>query len=206
MLDAIGPASSMSSRSLEPRPMGREDMIEAPVEMPLAVDLDGTLILTDMSALSAKRIFWRRPWMILGVLLDELAGRRAKWKQDLARRLVFDPAELAYHEAFLDWLTGEKARGRTLILATASDRAVAEVIGAHVGLFDDVMGSDGKINLRDRKKAEALIGRYGEKGFGYAGNSRHDIAVWEHAGQVIVVNPQRGLLDELGDSADLVFE
>ena len=77
-------------------------MIEAPVEMPLAVDLDGTLILTDMSALSAKRIFWRSPWMILGVLLDELAGRRAKWKQDLARRLVFDPAELAYHEAFLD--------------------------------------------------------------------------------------------------------
>ncbi len=69
-----------------------------------------------------------------------------------------------------------------------------------------LVGSDGKINLRDRKKAEALIGRYGEKGFGYAGNSRHDIAVWEHAGQVIVVNPQRGLLDELGDSADLVFE
>ena len=59
--------------------------------------------------------------------------------------------ELQYHEAFVDWLTGESARGRKLILATASDRLAAEIIAAHVGLFDDVMGSDGKINLRDQE-------------------------------------------------------
>ena len=48
--------------------------------------------------------------------------------------------------------------------------------------------------------------RYGERGFGYAGYSVHDIPVWDHAGQVIVVNPEKGLLDKVGDSADLVFE
>ena len=51
-----------------------------------------------------------------------------------------------------------------------------------------------------------MIARYGEKGFGYAGNSVHDIPVWNHAGQVIVVNPEKGLLDKVGDLADLVFE
>ncbi len=181
-------------------------MMEAPVEMPLAVDMDGTLILTDMSVMSAKRVFLRKPWTIFSTLFLELTGKRAKWKKNLARQLKFDPDELQYHEAFVDWLTGESARGRKLILATASDRLVAEIIAAHVGLFDDVMGSDGNINLRDHKKAEALIARYGEKGFGYAGNSVHDIPVWNHAGQVIVVNPERGLLDKVGDSADLVFE
>ena len=181
-------------------------MMEAPVEMPLAVDTDGTLILTDMSVMSAKRVFLRRPWTIFSTIFLELTGKRAQWKKDLARQLKFSPDELQYHEAFVDWLTGESARGRKLILATASDRLVAEIIAAHVGLFDDVMGSDGKINLRDHKKAEALIARYGEKGFGYAGNSVHDIPVWNHAGQVIVVNPERGLLDKVGDSADLVFE
>ena len=140
-------------------------MMEAPVEMPLAVDMDGTLILTDMSVMSAKRVFLRKPWTIFSTILLELTGKRAQW-----------------------------------------NRLVAEIIAAHVGLFDDVMGSDGKINLRDHKKAEALIARYGEKGFGYAGNSVHDIPVWNHAGQVIVVNPERGLLDKVGDSADLVFE
>jgi len=181
-------------------------MMEAPVEMPLAVDMDGTLILTDMSVMSAKRVFLRKPWTIFSTIFLELTGRRAKWKKNLARQLKFDPAELQYHEVFVDWLTGESARGRKLILATASDRLVAEVIAAHVGLFDDVIGSDGDINLRDHKKAEALIARYGEKGFGYAGNSVHDIPVWNHAGQVIVVNPEKGLLDKVGDLADLVFE
>ena len=46
--------------------------------------------------------------------------------------------------------------------------------------------------------------RYGEKALN-AGNSVHDIPVWNHAGQVIVVNPEKGLLDKVGDSADLLF-
>ena len=118
-------------------------MMEAPVEMPLAVDMDGTLILTDMSVMSAKRVFLRKPWTIFSTIFLELTGKRAKWKKKLARQLKFDPDELQFHEAFVDWLTGESARGRKLILATASDRLVAEIIAAHVGLFDDVMGSDG---------------------------------------------------------------
>ena len=175
-------------------------------DIPLAVDMDGTLILSDMSVISAKRVIARRPWLILGVLLKEVLGKRAQWKRDLAERLVFDPAELDYHEAFLDWITGEGARGRTLLLATASDRIVAERVAAHVGLFSDVMASDETYNLRGKRKAEALVSRFGEGGFGYAGNSHHDLAVWERAGQVVVVNPDKGLLDKLGDGADVVFE
>jgi hypothetical protein len=30
--------------------------------------------------------------------------------------------------------------------------------------------------------------------------------VWKYAGEVIVVNPERGLLDKVGDSADIIFE
>ena len=65
----------------------------------------------------------------------------------------------------MEWLTGEHARGRTLILATASDRIVAERVMTHVGMFSDVMASDNDYNLRDTKKAEALVARFGEFGF-----------------------------------------
>ena len=59
-------------------------------ELPLAVDMDGTLILTDMSWVSIKRVLLRRPWIIPGMIAKELTGRRAQWKRDLAERLVFD--------------------------------------------------------------------------------------------------------------------
>ncbi len=120
--------------------------------------------------------------------------------------MVFDPCELEYHREFLDWLTGQQAKGRTLVLATASDRIIAEQVAGHVGLFSDVMASDSTFNLRGEKKGEALASRFGEKAFSYAGNSKHDIPVWKHAGEVIVVNPERGLLDKVGDSADIIFE
>ena len=175
-------------------------------EIPIAVDMDGTLILTDMSWVSIRRVILRRPWYVLGMLAKEFTGKRAQWKRDLAERLVFDPAELEYHEGFLDWLTGERAKGRTLILATASDRIIAEQVAGHVGLFSDVMASDSAFNLRGGKKAEALVSRFGEGGFAYAGNSKHDLPVWERAGEVIVVNPERGLLDRVGDTADIIFE
>tara|TARA_B100000686_G_scaffold347337_1_gene435801 strand:+ start:5972 stop:6517 length:546 start_codon:yes stop_codon:yes gene_type:complete len=174
--------------------------------LPIAVDMDGTLILTDMSWISIRRVVLRRPWLIPGMLLNEISGRRAQWKRDLGERLVFDPAELRFHEEFLDWLTGEHAKGRTLVLATASDRLIAEQVAGHVGLFSDVMASDRGFNLRGEKKAEALVSRFGKRGFSYAGNSKHDLAVWDRAGEVIVVNPERGLLDKVGDSADIIFE
>ena len=175
-------------------------------EIPIAVDMDGTLILTDMSWVSIRRVILRRPWYVLGMLAKEFTGKRAQWKRDLAERLVFDPSELEYHEGFLDWLTGERAKGRTLILATASDRIIAEQVAGHGGLFSDVMASDSAFNLRGEKKAEALVSRFGDRGFAYAGNSKHDLPVWEKAGEVIVVNPERGLLNKVGDSADIIFE
>ena len=181
-------------------------MDESDSRIPIAVDMDGTLILTDMSWISIRRVLLRRPWAIPGIVVKEFTGRRAQWKRDLAEKLTFDPSELEYHEGFLDWLTGERAKGRTLILATASDRLIAEQVAGHVGLFSDVMASDSLFNLRGEKKAEALVSRFGEGGFAYAGNSKHDLPVWAHSGEIIVVNPERGLLDIVGDKADVIFE
>ena len=166
-------------------------------EIPLAVDMDGTLILSDMSWISIRKVILRKPWLLFTLIRNEVSGRRAKWKRVLASNLKFNPSELRYHTEFLDWLTGEHAKGREIILATASDRIVAEQIAGYVGLFSDVMASDGDFNLRGSKKAEALVSRFGEKGFGYAGNSIHDMDVWKVCGEVIVVNPERGLLKKI---------
>ena len=87
-------------------------------DIPLAVDMDGTLILSDMSYISIKRVLLRKPWMIFSVITKEVTNKRAQWKRDLAKKLVFDPAELEYHTAFLDWLTGEPVSYTHLTLPT----------------------------------------------------------------------------------------
>ncbi len=43
-------------------------------DIPLAVDMDGTLILSDMSRISFSRVIARLPWMLPGMLLNVLTG------------------------------------------------------------------------------------------------------------------------------------
>jgi 4-hydroxybenzoate polyprenyltransferase len=47
--------------------------------------------------------------------------------------------------------------------------------------------------LTGRYKYERLKSAFGEKGFDYAGNSKADLAIWPHAGEAILVNPERGV-------------
>ena len=164
----------------------------SPDPIPLAVDLDGTLILTDMMWESLKALLKRNPFVLLGVLLWWTQGR-AHLKQKLAQRVQIDPTTLPYHTEFLAWLKTEKRAGRKLILATASDYQMAEPVFRHVGIFDELMASDGKINLRGDNKRRALSAKFGERGYDYAGNSSVDLGVWPGTRAAIVVNAKPGL-------------
>ncbi|MEI9960769.1 MAG: hypothetical protein WDM76_06455 [Limisphaerales bacterium] len=124
-------------------------------------------------------------------------------EQQLARRVKIDPATLPYHDAFLIWLRGQKAAGRKIILATASDRRMALPVADYVALFDEVLGSDGKTNLRGANKLKALVEKFGERGFDYAGNSDVDFTVWRGAREAIVVNASQSVLTEATQCAKL---
>lgn len=160
--------------------------------VPLAVDLDGTLIRTDMMWESLVRLLRKNPLRAFTAFFALRRGRAA-FKQVVAAQVQVDPANVPYHTRFLDWLKGQKATGRKLVLATASDRRMAQPIAAHVGLFDDVMASDGKINLRNTAKRSALNERFGERGYDYAGNSYDDLGVWSGAREAVVVNASEAL-------------
>jgi 4-hydroxybenzoate polyprenyltransferase len=48
-------------------------------------------------------------------------------------------------------------------------------------------------NLKGARKAAALVERFGERGFAYAGNDRSDLDVWCHANSAIVINATRSV-------------
>ncbi|MDR3415451.1 MAG: UbiA family prenyltransferase [Nevskia sp.] len=147
---------------------------------PLVVDLDGSLIRTDLLHETANALLVARPFAFLRALL-RAGGSRARLKAELGRAATLDPAALPYNQELLSWLIEQRRAGRRLVLATASDRVPAEQIAAHLGLFEQVLASDGVENLRGRAKRDALVARYGERGFDYVGDSVHDLEVWASA-------------------------
>ena len=170
--------------------------------IPLAVDLDGTLILTDTLHESAIRALRSHPLSALRIPAW-LAQGKAHLKAKLASLTEFDAASLPYNQPLIDWLTVQRQQGRRLILCTASDKSMADAVAAHLGLFDEVMASDGRHNLSARNKAAALESRFGHEGFDYAGNSQDDVHVWKVARHAIVVNASASVEQQARASAEV---
>ncbi len=160
--------------------------------VPLAVDLDGTLVLTDTLHESALRGLREQPLAALQIPLW-LAQGKALLKQKLAGLSAFDPASLPYNQPLLEWLKAERAQGRKLVLCTAADLSIATAVADHLGIFDEVMASDGATNLGSHRKADALATRFGDGGFDYVGNATPDLQVWQRARRAIVVNASAAL-------------
>ncbi len=165
--------------------------------VPICVDLDGTLVRTNMLTETAVAAVKRKPWLAAALPLW-LARGRAALKRELARRASIDASVLPYDENLLALLRRSRAAGRRLYIATASDTAVAQAIADHLGIFDGVLASDGARNLKGEAKARALVERFGDKGFDFVGEDRFDLPAWRHARAAIRVGDRAGVAGELG--------
>ena len=157
--------------------------------VPLVVDLDGTLLRTDLLQESALRLIKQRPWLALLVPFWFLKGR-AYLKRRIFQSVRIDVSLLPLHEELLAWLREEKVRGRRLVLATASDYHQARSAVERLGLFDSVLGSDGQRNLKGRQKLKIIVEVCGEE-FDYIGNSSADLVIWKGCRHAILVNASR---------------
>lgn len=171
--------------------------IDSPLDerepIPLVVDLDGTLIRTDLlyeSYFASATLGVRHHW----ATMRAFARGKAPLKAFLAGVGPVDYAVLPYNEDVLAIIRAAKAQGRKVYLATASDERHAAGVAAHLGLFDGVFASDGASNLSAREKARVLVERFGSGNFDYIGNSSADIPAWEQARKAYVVAPSGRLV------------
>jgi len=160
---------------------------------PLCVDLDGTLIRTDLLWESLRCLLKAKPWYLFLLPLWLYRGR-AYLKRRIAEKCDLDVSILPYRQPVIDYINQCKSAGRLVILATASDIQLADKIQQHLHLFDDVIASDGCINLKGAHKAALLQRRFGSKGYDYAGDSRSDLPVWAAAHAAIVVSDKPSLV------------
>jgi 4-hydroxybenzoate polyprenyltransferase len=160
------------------------------IHRPLCVDLDGTLIKTDLLFEQVLLLIKQSPWTMFLVLWWFLRGR---WilKRELASRVNLAVETLPYRDDVLEFVCSEHRRGRQVLLVTAADQGVAERVAAYIGEFDAVYGTNSSVNLKGQVKAGFLTGLLGKGNFDYIGDSYSDFPVWKAARCAHVVGSQQ---------------
>ncbi|MGR3794950.1 UbiA family prenyltransferase [Vannielia sp. SX4] len=153
----------------------------------LVVDLDGTLIRSDI----LYETLWSgvsRDWTIPFRAAQSLSIGRAALKAMLVRRSRVDVTTLPYNDTVLATVRAWRDAGGATALVTASDQALANEIGAHLDLFDEVHGSTVDHNLKGSNKAAFLSEHFSNTGFHYIGDHKVDLPVWKKAKKAFTVN------------------
>ncbi len=166
---------------------------------PLCIDLDGTLIHSDLLIESALSLLKKNPFFIFAMLLWLTKGR-ANLKRQIAIRITLNASLLPYNLELLAWLKVE-AGFRPLVLVTASDALFANAVASEIGLFANVIASDGVTNLSGTDKARRLCELYGDRQFDYAGNEYIDLKVWAHSYTAIVASDRTALRQQASSIA-----
>lgn len=159
---------------------------------PLCVDLDGTLIATDALWESLLLLVKTKPLSLFSLPLWLLKGK-AHFKRQIAARVKLNPASLPYRESVVSFLKKEQEAGREIVLATAADATVAHGVAAHLGIFAEVLASDGAVNLSGQRKLAALKAYSGASGFDYIGDAGVDLPLWQASHRAYLVQPSTTL-------------
>jgi len=152
----------------------------------LFVDLDGTLIKTDILYESVLLLI-KNNFFYLFVLPFWWFKGKSTLKYNIANLVDINPKTLPYNEEFLDYLKQQYQQGRKIILTTATTEKYAKSIADYLGIFTETIASSIDQNISGTEKLNA-IKRHSDKLI-YAGNAVIDLKVFPYAQESIIVNP-----------------
>jgi 4-hydroxybenzoate polyprenyltransferase/phosphoserine phosphatase len=180
-----------------------------PTAEALVVDLDGTLVRTDTLHEQSLVLLKRRPWVLVRAALALVTRGRAALKDVLAAAVTLEPSTLPYRDGVLAAVRAHKLAGGRTVLASAAAAPVVEGIAGYLGLFDTVIASSPRENLKGERKLAAIRAALGATPFVYVGDSRADLDVWRGASRAVVVSSSGTLARKaraLGVPVDVVVE
>jgi 4-hydroxybenzoate polyprenyltransferase/phosphoserine phosphatase len=155
-------------------------------EVPLVVDVDGTLVATDLLQEAALQFVARQPLQAYRMLFW-LAVGKSNLKTCLAERVNPGIRTVPLRPEVLELIRAAQAAGRQVYLASASDSRYVEELAQRIGGIAGIFGTGGRVNLSGDTKAERLIAAFGTRGYDYVGDTPIDFAVWRSARRPLVV-------------------
>lgn len=162
---------------------------------PLCVDLDGTLIRTDIMFESIFLLLRHNFLYIFIVPFWALRGRYYL-KEKLAQFVTPDVDLLPYNNEVIRLAKKAHEQERDVYLVTASYHTAAEEVARKFPFFRDTFASKDEINLVGKTKAQMLEERFGAGNFDYIGDSYKDRYVWQISRKKILVDPDKTIRDE----------
>ena len=163
---------------------------------PLVLDVDGTFLRTDM----LFECFWaglgKDPIRVIKSSISNLS-RPARLKRELAEIAQLRTDLLPTSPEIKQLADASLTGGREVLLASASDEELVRRLASDHGLSGRIFASDGEINLKGARKADALVAAFGEGGFDYAGNDVSDCAIWEKSENALIVGHHRAIEQSL---------
>lgn len=166
------------------------------VDVPLVVDLDGTLLKVDSSHEAFVLLLSRNPRWALDALLA-LGQGRAAFKAAIADHVLPDAATAPIDETVHASVEQARSDGRQVYIATAADIRFAEAVATSIGPFSGVFASENGMNLTGKAKADRLVAAFGPRGFDYIGNAEADLPAWQAARTPFVAAGPAGLIVRL---------
>jgi 4-hydroxybenzoate polyprenyltransferase/phosphoserine phosphatase len=159
---------------------------------PLVVDVDGTLVVTDLLQEAALQLVATAPLQAF-LIPVWLARGKSNLKTHLADRVDPGVDSVPLREPVVAMIRKAQACGRPVWLASASDHRYVERLAQRIGGVAGVFGTEpGGRNLAGEAKAERLVAAFGAAGFDYVGDQPVDFAVWRSARRVLAVAHSRG--------------
>lgn len=152
----------------------------------LFVDLDESLIKTDILREQLIRSFSTTPWKTMK-LLFRAGFRPERVKGAIVREMDIDPATLPYNADVLALIHQAKKDKRIVVLATATHEKVAKQIAKYLGVFDAVLATTDTHNCKGKQKLKAMQDFAAERPFDYVGDSHADLIIFNAAKTAYIV-------------------
>jgi 4-hydroxybenzoate polyprenyltransferase/phosphoserine phosphatase len=168
----------------------------AEAQLPLYVDLDGTLVSTDTLDECLLRIVMHRPLMLF-LLPFWLWYGKAYFKDRVAAASAHLLSELPFRESVSRYVRECANGGAPIVLATAANYRVAGQVVKQLPLLTDFLASDEHLNLAGENKLAKIREHSASKPFAYVGDGHKDIPIWLAAERAIVVDTGQHLQNQL---------
>lgn len=153
------------------------------------VDLDGTLVIEELTKTLAFKKIGRNPFYALTALCKLLINKH-KYKLELAK----DVTHWTYRSQLLEVL--KTLNNPKLILITASCENLGQKIADQLGIFTLSIGSTPTFNCMSLNKL-TIMQKYTPNPF-YIGNSVQDLIIFKHAKKGCLISNNQKLIKQLG--------
>ncbi|UXR63783.1 UbiA family prenyltransferase [Bdellovibrio bacteriovorus] len=171
----------------------------------LVVDLDESLIKTDLLYEQAFSFLKKNPFNIFRMLLWLFTGGRLGLKNNMAAVIHPTVENLPYRKEVLAYIDEQKRQHHTIVLASASPQVWVQRVANHLGIFDHAIGSK-DFNLKGLSKYHHVKDTIGTGHFKYVGDSKSDLEIWSNCGSAITVNATPKVIKKLRDQSILIKE